>query len=171
MADLGNMGGSQLAEPSNDYTPIPAGVYDLEVSASDIVQTKAGTGLMLKLQLRVTGPDYEGRVIFDQINIQNASQQAQEIGQRQLSDLSRACGFAANPQDSQEFHGIPIRARVKVKSDPQYGDRNEIARYLEPDETAPAHTRQTAQARPASATNNTAAGGRPRPAFLDRKRA
>jgi hypothetical protein len=34
--------GEQLAEPSNDFSPIPAGTYAMEVIESDIAETKNG---------------------------------------------------------------------------------------------------------------------------------
>ncbi|MCA0402044.1 MAG: DUF669 domain-containing protein [Proteobacteria bacterium] len=170
MASLGKYSGAALVESSNDFSPIPAGVYDVEVIESALVPTKAGNGTMLKLQLKVVGAQYENRRIFDQINIENANPQAQEIGQRQLSDLARACGLTVIPDDSDAFHGIPIRARVKIKQDPQYGDKNEVAHYLEADgsphpASQPAPRQQAATAAPPRANTTPAAGNRPPPSW------
>lgn len=166
MANLGSASGSALVEGSPDFSPIPAGTYEMEIVDSDVVPTKSGTGKVLKLQLAVTGAEFNNRRVFDQINIENASPQAQEIGQRQLSDLARACGFAAIPGDSQEFHGIPIRVRVKIKRDENYGDRNEVSRYIDPNDGAdPAPAPQQRQAAPARQNTAAPSGNRPPPAW------
>lgn len=172
MASLGSAAGSALVEGSPDFTPIPAGVYDMEVVDSAVVPTKAGTGTMLKLQLKVCGGRYDNRRVFDQINIENQNAQAQEIGQRQLSDLCRACGLAAVPAESDEFHGIPIRARVKIKDDANYGPRNEIARYVDPADAggAPAPAAPARQAAaPARAASSPPAGNRGAPPWGNRR--
>ena len=168
MASLGNYSGSALVEGQSDFDPIPEGVYDMEVVSSDVVQTKTGTGQMLKIELAVASGDFTGRRVWTNINIVNQNQQAQEIGQRQLSDLCRACGFAAVPSESEEFHGIPIRVKVKMgKPNPPYEARNEVAKFLAAGDDAPAQQparqQQTApQQRQQSAPAN---AGRPAPAW------
>lgn len=139
MAQLGNYVSEQLAEPSNDFSPIPVGTYAMEVIESDIAETKNGKGTLLKMTLRVTEGEFENRRVWAQFNIRHENQQAQEIGQRQLSDLSRACGFTANPSDSEDFHGIPIKVSVKIgKAQEGYEPRNEVSRFIAADQIAPA---------------------------------
>lgn len=170
MASLGNYSGSALVEGQSEFDPIPEGVYDMEVIASDVVQTKTGNGQMLKLELGVASGDFAGRRVWTNINIVNQSQQAQEIGQRQLSDLCRACGMAAVPSESEEFHGIPIRVKIKMgKPNPPYEARNEVAKFLSAGDDAPAQqpARQSVPAaRPAAPPAGAAT--RPRPAFLSK---
>lgn len=167
MASLGNYSGSELVEGTNDFEPFPVGVYDMEVVASDVVQTKTGTGQMLKLELSVTSGDYTGRRVWANINIVNQSQQAQEIGQRQLSDLCRACGMVAVPSESEEFHGIPIRVSIKLgKATAEYAARNEVAKFLAAGESAPAaQPARQQQAAPRASAAPAANAGRPAPAW------
>ena len=164
MAQLGNMGGSALVEGSTSFEPFPAGVYEMEVTASDVVATKSGSGQMLKLEMTVTGGDFAGRKVWHNVNIQNQSAQAQEIGQRQLSDLCRACGMAVVPSESEEFHGIPIRVSVVIENDPQYGAKNIVKRFLSDGDAAPAPAQpRQQQARPTAAP--AASNGRPAPSW------
>lgn len=166
MASLGQYAGSELVEGSQSFDPIPAGVYDMEVVASDVVPTKNGKGTMLKLELVVTSGEYESRRVWANLNIVNESVKAQEIGQRQLSDLCRACGLAAVPGESEEFHGIPIRVNVGVETDPQYGAKNVVKRFLSDGDTAPAQPQPARQAAAAPRTNAAPANSsRPQPSW------
>lgn len=170
MASLGKFAGSELQEPSADFSPIPAGVYDVEVVESDIVSTKAGDGTIVKLTFRVLNGQHEGRQIWANLNIENRNPKAQEIGQRELSDLSRACGFAANPERTEDFHGIPLVVNVKLKpGDGEYGPRNEVGSFKAASHARPAPRpapvqRQAAQAAPAT-------NGGAKPSWMTRKTA
>lgn len=168
MANLGNYAGTALVEGSTNFEPFPAGVYDMEVVASDVVATKNGTGQMLKLELAVAGGEFEGRRVWANINIVNQSQQAQEIGQRQLSDLCRACGLVAVPSESEEFHGIPIRVSIGIEQSEQYGAKNIVKRFLAAGEPAPAAPQPRQQAARATAPAQ-AANARPAPAWQQRR--
>lgn len=165
MAQLGNYVSEQLAEPSNDFSPIPPGTYAMEVIESDIAETKNGRGILLKLTLRVTEGEFENRRVWSQLNIRHENQQAQEIGQRQLSDLSRACGFTANPSDSEDFHGIPIKVSVKIgKAQEGYEPRNEVSRFIAADQQQASAPRQnTAPQQRAAAPQHNVTGKAPPP--------
>ena len=62
------------------------------------------------------------------INIQNHNPVAEQIGQKQLSGLCHAVGVL-QLQDSTQLHNKPLRIRVKVTKDDQYGDKNEVNGY------------------------------------------
>ena len=67
-------------EPQQSFEPLPAGVYIAEITDSEIVATKAGTGQMLKLTWKVLDGQYSGRLIFDRLNIANAGALDYETG-------------------------------------------------------------------------------------------
>lgn len=168
MASLGNYSGSELVEGSNDFEPIPAGVYDAEVTASDIVEKDSGAKVRLSLEITVTGPQFEGRKLWHGFNLKNPSAMAQEIAQRELSDLCRACGLAAVPAESEEFHGIPIRIKVGMgKPNPPYEARAEVKKFLAPGDDAPAQqpARQQQAAPQQRQQSAPANAGRPAPAW------
>lgn len=123
--------------PQTSYTPIPAGVYLASISASEVNATKNGSGQMLNLTFNVLDGQYAGRLVFGRINIQNASAEAQKIGQSQLSQLCHAAGVI-RLQDTQQLHGRPIKIKVKVRLDSQYGDSNEVTSYEASGQAIPA---------------------------------
>ena len=77
--------------PQAAFTPIPAGTYTVNIDDSEIKPTKSG-GQMAVFRLRVVEGQHAGRTIFARINISNPSQEAERIGQSQLSALCHAAG-------------------------------------------------------------------------------
>ena len=72
------------------FDPIPAGWYTVKIVEAKLKDTKSGTGQYIAVRYDVLGPQYQGRVVFGNINIKNQNPQAEEIGRQQLGDLSRS---------------------------------------------------------------------------------
>jgi len=118
---------SQVA-PQESFSPIPAGNYTAQVIESEIKPTKSGTGQMLTLRWQVLDGEYKNRIVFDRINIVNQNPTAEQIGQRQLSAVCHAAGVL-KLQDTAQLHNKPIKIKVKIRQDAQYGDSNEVSGY------------------------------------------
>jgi len=116
--------------PQESITPIPAGVYLAQAVESDVVPTKSG-GQMAKFTFQVLQGPYANRKVFANINIRNANQDAERIGQSQLSALCHAVGLVGQLNDTAQLHLRPVMIRVKIRKDDtgQYGDRNEVTGY------------------------------------------
>lgn len=134
MANLGNFDATQI-DPTQSYDPLPAGEYRAIIVESEVGETKkkregqAQEGTILKLTWEVIEGEFEGRRIFDNINLANDNQQAVEIGQRQLSGICHATG-RLQVSDSEQLHNIPCILKVKVR--PAKGDfeaSNDIKEY------------------------------------------
>ncbi|MBX9874433.1 MAG: DUF669 domain-containing protein [Beijerinckiaceae bacterium] len=153
---MANMGGFNPDEVPDDdrggLDPIPPGRYELEVVDSDLVQTKSGTGMLLKLQHRVVSGQYENRRIFSQHNFKNDNPVAQEIGQREIKALCAAIGHMGPLEDSNDLHGITFTATVKLgKTTPDYPDpKNEISRFIPRSGGEAPAQRQAAQRQPST---------------------
>lgn len=126
-------GGSFRTEdaPASTFDPIPEGDYVVIVKDSEVKDTKSG-GEMLVLKLEVQDDEnYSGRFIWDNLNLVNANEKAVEIAQRQLAGIASACGIE-ELEDSQELHGIPVIARIKITPEQDgYGPSNAVRKYLE----------------------------------------
>lgn len=116
-------------DPTPSFTPIPAGIYLAQVVDSDIKKTKTQTGEYISLTLEIIDGDMRGRRVFTNINHVNANQEAERIGQKTLKQLCVAAGLTASPRDTAELHNRPLRIKVVIKKDEQYGDKNEIKGY------------------------------------------
>ena len=136
--------------PQASFTPIPAGTYTVSIDDSEIKSTRMG-GQMAVFRLRVVEGQHSGRTIFARINVRNPSQQAEQIGQAQLSALCHAAGVL-QLSDTAQLHNKVVRARVKIRKDEsgQYGDSNEVNGFEATGGPAPAAAGFVAQA-PAAA--------------------
>ena len=112
--------------PQAPFSVLPAGTYTVSIDDSEIKSTQKG-GQMAVFRLRVLEGQHSGRVIFARINVRNPSQQAEQIGQAQLSALCHAAGVL-QLSDTAQLHNKVVRARVKIRKDEsgQYGDSNEV---------------------------------------------
>lgn len=113
-------------QPEESLEALPAGWYNCQIVGSEIKPTAKG-GAYLQLDLQVLDGQYAGRRIFDRLNIKNENPTAVEIAYRRLSAYCHAVGVL-KVEDSQQLHGIPLKVRVTVRTDPsgQYAPSNEV---------------------------------------------
>jgi hypothetical protein len=112
-------------EATGDFTPLPPGWYSAEIEKAEIKDTKTSGGKMLKIQYSIVGEKFNGRKIFESINILNASEAAQAIGRRQLADIARACNIALL-DDEDQLLAQTIEIKLAVKHDEGYDPDNEV---------------------------------------------
>lgn len=125
----GNLSGFNATEVQpNSFDVVPAGEYEACIVNSVKMATKAGTGAFLSMELQILEGDYKGRKVFDNLNLWNPSEKAVEIARGTLSAICRAVGVLT-PGDSSDLHNRPLRIKLGVRTDPQYGDKNEIKAY------------------------------------------
>lgn len=137
-------------ELEESYDALPAGEYLAVIEKSDYVSTKAGTGMILRLTYQIIDGPLKGRKLFENLNLENPSTQAQQIAIRTLNSIGVATGVM-EIEDSSLLHNIPMKINVKVKDDAVYGKGNLIKDHLPAKDTAVAATPATAQAQSAPA--------------------
>jgi hypothetical protein len=112
---------------TNHYEAIPAGDYLVMITDSQERTTKSGDGKYLELTLEVQAGEYQGRKLWDRLNLSNPNAKAVEIAQRQLAQICHAVGNLA-PKESSELHYKPLVAVVKTRNDDR-GMSNEVKGY------------------------------------------
>lgn len=115
---------ADIPEDKKEFAPIPAGWYRGQITKSELKDTKSG-GKMISIGLTITGPEYQGRVIFANLNIRNPSAEAERIGQQQLGAVLRAIGLA-RVQDTDELIGGNLEFKVAIRKSEEYGDQNDV---------------------------------------------
>jgi len=110
---------------SGSYDPLPPGWYSATMTAAEIKTTKTGTGQYIALRYDITGPTHQGRVVFGNLNIRNASPKAEEIGRQQLGDICRAIGLA-KVSDTDQLIGNSLMIKLDIEKSEQYGDKNQV---------------------------------------------
>jgi hypothetical protein len=158
MAFLGQTYSTDTLPESTPSDPIPAGWYSATITEAGVNSTKAGTGEYIKIRYDVTGPSYEGRVVFGNLNIRNPNPKAEEIGRQQLGELMRAIGLT-EVSDSDQLIGGQCRIKVAIREDAsgQYAPQNEVKAWKALDGSKPPAPRPSVASAPAPSANASAA--------------
>lgn len=129
MSNLGDLNfDAQTVEPNVGFDVLPAGEYDAVIVSSKVEPTKSGNGRMVVLEMQVLSGEFQNRKLFDRLNLWNPSEKAVQIARGTLSAICRAINVLT-PKDTSELHNKPLRVKVAVSEDPQYGKRNEVKGY------------------------------------------
>ena len=116
-------------EPSNSFDPLPADWYKCAIIDTEERQTKKMTGSYLLLTIEVIEGAYQGRRIFDRLNLNNPNQTAVEIAQRALASICRSIDVP-NPKHSSELRDKPLRVKVAVRpAENGYDASNDVKGY------------------------------------------
>lgn len=116
--------------------PIPPANYDMQIVEAEVKTTTTG-GRMLSYKAEVLGGQFERRKVFGNINIINANETAQKIGQAELAELSKAIGLPEMPRDTSQLLYTPFTAKVTIAparvdkdTGKAYRAKNEIAKFM-----------------------------------------
>jgi hypothetical protein len=135
MADIDGFDATQV-DPAKDFEALPPARYEVVMTESEWVDTKANDGKYLKLTFQViTGP-YKDRNLWANLNLMNKSDKAVQIAKGQLSSICRAVKIHT-PKDTTELHNLPLVVRVEQRKD---GDKtyNDIKGFYPRDGAAAA---------------------------------
>lgn len=130
MVSIGTFDSSKV-EPQTAFELLPPGLYKLRLVDATEKPTKAGTGSYINMQFEVVEPaQYNGRRVFDMLNLNNPSEKAVQISQARLSALTRAAGLGTI-SDTDELLMRPVLAKIKVKPATNgYDASNAISDYI-----------------------------------------
>ena len=157
MAQLGNTYDASNGQTMEDRDVLPAGDYLASVCKSDVREAKSNPqNRYVNLEFEVTDGEYQGRRFWTVLNLWNMSTQAVEIAQRELNSICHAVG-KLRIHDTEELHGIPMRVKLGVRNDPNYGDQNTVKGYKPANEMPPAAGQGAQSGGVASAPWNNAA--------------
>jgi len=135
---MGNLEGfnAEEVEPSEGFSAIPGGDYQVIITDSKMKPTKNGNGKYLELKMQILNGQHQNRVLFDRLNLVNQSEVAVQIAKGTLSAICRAVNVLT-PKDSSELHNKPLTATVKTKKDQDGNMQNEVSGYKPRDTKAP----------------------------------
>lgn len=149
----------ELPQGTGNFEPLPAGWYNATISQSELKATKDGPGQYIKVRYDITGPSHQGRVVFGNLNIKNASAKAEEIGRQQLGEIMRAIGLAKVTDTDQLIGGsLSIKLDVRAATE-QYAAQNEVKGFKAITGSAPTFAAPAASpsaSAPAAATGKAA---------------
>lgn len=103
-------------EPMTEFKNLPEGKYIASIIKSEIKPTAKKDGKRLNLTFKVLNGEHKGSQLFVGLNIENPSQQAVEISDRELKSICDAIGKGKeNISDSEELHGLPMEITVDIE--------------------------------------------------------
>lgn len=115
---------ASTVQPSEGFTPIPAGRYLAVINDSDM-RASAG-GQYLQLEFEIIEGDYTGRKLWSRLNLIHTNPNAVKFARADLSAICRAVNVM-KLTDSIQLHNLPMVVVVKLKKDKETGEmRNEI---------------------------------------------
>lgn len=103
-------------QEQKSFSLIPDGTYRAVVAGMLYKQTKTGTGAYLAATFQIADGVHEGRMVWQNFNIENVNEKAQQIGRSQFKSLLKALGITealATPDDAARLTMDKI-CRVKV---------------------------------------------------------
>ena len=101
-------------EVSESYELIPDGtIANAVITSSEWKETKDKTGGYLNLKLEIIDGNYKGRLLFENLNLQNSNEKAVKIAQETLAKICKAIG-KDKVQNSEELHNIPLNIKIGV---------------------------------------------------------
>lgn len=129
MAQLPEQFDATNVEPRQAFDLLPAGWYKVMVTESEMKDTNDGRGKYLQLTLQVLEGPHTNRLMWDRLNLINASQTAVTMARESLSAICHSVGIMSI-KDSNQLHNKPLMAKVKIT--PPKGDydaKNEVKGY------------------------------------------
>ncbi len=132
MANIADFSAKADQVQDQDFQPIPDGWYRAEIKKAELKATKDGNGQYINVQYSILGPNFAGRVVFDIINVRNASATAEQIGLAGLKKLKLAIGLPSLT-DTDQLVGRNLEIDVKTQKSADYGDKNVVKAYRSPE--------------------------------------
>lgn len=103
----------------SEFEIIPPGEYEAIITESEMKATNGGDGAYIQMKIQVQGGQYNGRVLFERLNIQNKNDQAVEIAYRTLKKICEAAGKTAI-KDTSELHNKRLVIVLEVEKSKPY---------------------------------------------------
>jgi hypothetical protein len=116
-------------QPQSTYEPLPADWYKCVIANAEEKPNSKRTGSYLELRIEVIDGQYQGRLVFDRLNLKNPNSVAVEIAQRSLSSICRAIDVPS-PKDSADLLDKPMMVKLAVRpAENGYEASNEVKGY------------------------------------------
>lgn len=140
----------------NSREVLPAGVYTARIIEAGFGPLKSGNGYAVSLTYEIIEGEHSRRRVWSSLNVIHNNPDAQRIAQSELKRLCDACGgVTVTDTTTHLLMGKVLRIKLKIRQDPQYGDKNAVNGY----EALPAGSQP-----PVAGSAQSSVPGTPRPA-------
>lgn len=135
MGNLTGFDASNYDPNGGDFEPMPIGDYMAVIGGSEFKDTKAGDGSYLALTIEIVQESHKGRLVWDNLNLQNKNEKAVAIANSTLSAICNAIGIM-RPDDSAELHNKPMIVTLGIEE--YKGKKKNVVKKYSPMDGAPA---------------------------------
>ena len=116
---------------SMTFEPIKDGTYDCVLNTHNWKQTNSGTGMYLEMEYAIMGGDFDGRLVWNRLNLVNKNEQAVLIAREQLAEFCRAVGCEQALASEKELLQFMAncwgkKVQVKVKNQQRKNDPDRV---------------------------------------------
>lgn len=125
-------------EEDNDFSPMPAGNYEMVANQWNQHTSKAGNQ-SIKVEFDVVGPTHAGRKIWEYFTVQG---NAVQVTARRVKAWRKSMGLnpdvSFNRESLDEMINVPFTAKVKIEPGTDgYDDSNKIQDFVSKGNTKP----------------------------------
>lgn len=114
----------------NDFEQVPKGEYNATIYDVEFTES-SNENPMLKLQLAITDPEFEGRYLFDNIVFTPKTVAMSKAKLARLGMNVDKKGFLSELEDDcEQLRGKDVKVRVSYKANKETGDEWARIRYL-----------------------------------------
>jgi len=115
-------------EPMGNFEPLPADWYRCVITNAEEKPNSKRTGAYLELRIEVIDGQYQGRLVFDRLNLINPNSVAVDIARRSLASIAKA--ISVDVKDSVELLDKPLMVKLAVRpAENGYEASNEVKGY------------------------------------------
>jgi hypothetical protein len=113
-------------------TLLPMGKYTAQIVNAVVAPLKSGRGMGVNLTWSISEGEYEKRLVFQNLNIQHDSADAERIGRGKFKDVCASLGLTGNITDLNTllYKDCLITIVVRVDKTGNFPDRNEVSNVL-----------------------------------------
>ncbi len=127
-------------EDTDDFGQIPPGTYKVIVEAAEYKATKAGNGHYMAVTFACQDPAVSGRKVWENFNLQNASEKAQKIGLGQFKRFCAAIGITGALKSPDDFNkqalGKLLWLELTTYKDDRDQTRTKVLKYISKQEAS-----------------------------------
>lgn len=125
---MGNFGAynENEVELKDGFEPLPNGDYKVTIVDSEEKTSKSGN-TYISLDMIIQGGQFDGRHIFENLNVGHSNQQVVDIAHATIKRLSIAMG-KSGVKDSSDLHGTPFMVNIVNKPNKK-GEMTEYRKF------------------------------------------
>ena len=133
LIDVFGAGGfdASSVEPAAEFSILPPFNYAVKIQSCEVKKTKNGNGHFVAIEMEIIDGSEAGRRVWDNINIENPSEQCQKMGRASFSALCRAFDMV-NCTDLSVFIDQYVVAHVKVSVNKNTQEKENRVRTYSP---------------------------------------